>query len=896
MSKRKILFVTEANFHPTGYSMYTREVLSRLHKNPDFEIAELACFIGPESEEAKQTPWKIYPNMPPSDNTEAMNVYNSSMSNKFGEFSFNSVLLDFKPDIVMDIRDPWMCCRINTTIAKKSTVDKIQDIKVGDIVLTHTGDYRKVTNTFKRNYSGKMYGIKSSHIPFTVWLTDNHPVLASRIKNRSLKTKETDIQWINSQDVTKDHFVFYPIEKFTGTLHDPDFLRLIGYYTAEGCLMYEGKKEEGRLKGVQISFHSKETEYVNDVTALIKKFYGIDAKVKTKTGTNSCNIRAFGRKIAEDMKRLSGELAGEKIWSDEIFDYDQESLRHLLCGLFRGDGGFNEKQKRGYYCTKSEQLAYQVFRLCLRFGISPSFNLNNNSIGVKTYQRYIFGFAKESFYGFKSVVELSTESPASKRIQHGYLTLKVKDIQVEDTSETVYNFEVEGDNSYVSSFALHNCEFEERSPFREFFHMAWMPTVDAEPQNPAWLESFSNADAVFGYTEFGRDTMLGQNKHIKFIDVAPPCAGDSFYPMDKKAVRAKFGLTEDAIIFGTVMRNQRRKLFPDLFKAFRLFIDQNPDLKNVYLYCHTGFPDVGWDIPALIIENGLSSRVLLTYKCRHCGNISPSFFGDAVKVCKKCGNLSNQIVGIGNKINDDELNEIYNIFDAYIQWANSEGAGISQMEAAKIGIPIISVKYSGMDSIVSNLQGVGIKPIGFYKELETGCNRAVPNNIELAEWISKLSRDKALREEIGQRCYSKSKEIYSWDKTAKVWADHFYTVELKDPAKTWNSPPRIFTPANGIPEGLNSLPISDQVSWLFQNVLGKPEWINKSMWRKMVKDLTYRMSMSSMIPGYYYNDFSHPDIERTYEPFDLQKAYAVCRGMRDGMNQWESLRIKKNEN
>jgi hypothetical protein len=28
--------------------------------------------------------------------------------NKFGEFSFNNVLLDFMPDFVMDIRDWWM--------------------------------------------------------------------------------------------------------------------------------------------------------------------------------------------------------------------------------------------------------------------------------------------------------------------------------------------------------------------------------------------------------------------------------------------------------------------------------------------------------------------------------------------------------------------------------------------------------------------------------------------------------------------------------------------------------------------------------------------------------------------------------------------------------------------
>ena len=64
MRKRKVLFVTEASFHPTGYSVYTKEVLNRLHNHPELEVAEVACFTDSNASEIKDIPWKFYANVP----------------------------------------------------------------------------------------------------------------------------------------------------------------------------------------------------------------------------------------------------------------------------------------------------------------------------------------------------------------------------------------------------------------------------------------------------------------------------------------------------------------------------------------------------------------------------------------------------------------------------------------------------------------------------------------------------------------------------------------------------------------------------------------------------------------------------------------------------------------
>ena len=100
-------------------------------------------------------------------------------------------------------------------------------------------------------------------------------------------------------------------------------------------------------------------------------------------------------------------------------------------------------------------------------------------------------------------------------------------------------------------------------------------------------------------------------------------------------------------IVGTVMRNQRRKLYPNLMKSFRELIDQNPSMSdNTFLYMHTSYPDVGWNLPYFIKKYDLSSKVLVTYKCLECKSFFPSFYQDSKTCCPKCGSFSAILPGL----------------------------------------------------------------------------------------------------------------------------------------------------------------------------------------------------------------------------------------------------------
>ena len=114
--KKRILFVGEASFLNTGFSTYYRELLPRLAATNKYEIAEFGSYAAdgdPRVDGFIKGRWKFYGNDPKTpEEQEAFNQQDpaqpSQNTNQFGRWRFDAILADFRPDIVIDIRDWWM--------------------------------------------------------------------------------------------------------------------------------------------------------------------------------------------------------------------------------------------------------------------------------------------------------------------------------------------------------------------------------------------------------------------------------------------------------------------------------------------------------------------------------------------------------------------------------------------------------------------------------------------------------------------------------------------------------------------------------------------------------------------------------------------------------------------
>lgn len=424
-------------------------------------------------------------------------------------------------------------------------------------------------------------------------------------------------------------------------------------------------------------------------------------------------------------------------------------------------------------------------------------------------------------------------------------------------------------------------DFILKSPYRRLFHFHAMPTVDASPQNPEWIDLYKQLDSCLTYTDWAQELLKDTYNGLPLKGTAAPCANKEIFKpcINKNLNRKKFGLDEKIKIFGTVMRNQPRKQFLDLTNHFKSWLDKT-QYKDCYLYFHTGHPDVGWDMADIVKNSEISNRILFTYKCKLCQYMTTHFFQDALTICPKCGNASMLLPSTQEGITEQELASVYNLFDVYIQYSACEGIGMPQVEAAACGIPLITVDYSGMEDMVTKLGAYPMKPATYVIESSTHRKFAVMDEEQLHCSLDYFIENWKKLPKLGLQTKLACNKHYDWDVVTKKWMDVFNSFEAKN---AWASPPNIKIPSHTIPQNLT---IEETVKWMILNVAHKPELLNSHYMARLIRDLHWGRSRNKHhIP-------SEMSMQRSkLEEFTISDAYEALKRMCLETNEYEVRRV-----
>lgn len=355
-------------------------------------------------------------------------------------------------------------------------------------------------------------------------------------------------------------------------------------------------------------------------------------------------------------------------------------------------------------------------------------------------------------------------------------------------------------------------------------------TLDSLPILP---DAVRNADKIKNYLVWATfaEKALHDHGHKHIKTVHGTLDTNSFFKIPaeaKKKLRNIFGL-QDNFIVGFVFRNQLRKSVPNLLDGFKLFDQKNPQAK-AKLLLHSHWSE-GWDIPRLINEKGIDpNKVLATYLCHHCNNyhVRP-FIGQGSK-CPHChAERSCETVNIKNGVNEQQLNEIYNLMDVYCHPFTSGGQEIPVQEAKLTELITLVTNYScGEDSCNEASGGL---PLDWaeYREPGTQFIKASTSATSICDKLSQVFHAPAdLRNEMGQRARQYVIDHYGIEVVGKFFEDLFdslpkteYDFNRKDSARN-----PFYTPN----ENLND---KEWVESLYDNILGKKDangvihWISR---------------------------------------------------------------------
>lgn len=309
--------------------------------------------------------------------------------------------------------------------------------------------------------------------------------------------------------------------------------------------------------------------------------------------------------------------------------------------------------------------------------------------------------------------------------------------------------------------------FQRTSVFRQKFQWVLAPTIDSFPIRSEWLDSLHNCDILLTHTHWAKDVI--ENEYgIKVTDVVSDSIDTSTYrPLNKYAIRQSLGIENpNAFIIGSVMRNQKRKLIPELMRILSI-LSKNHD--NAYLYLHTSYPELnGWDIPKLLLEHDVYHRVLFTYICKECKHFVPMSWKGEVYQCPKCKKPQLVLPSSSKGVSESVLCKIYNIFDVYVQYAICEGFGIPPLEAASCGVPFITVNHGAMRELGQNFDAGLVEISQYYREQENSSDRVYPDNFDCVNKLeSFINQTEIDRIRLKEHYRKTTLDKYSWDFTAK---------------------------------------------------------------------------------------------------------------------------------
>lgn len=358
------------------------------------------------------------------------------------------------------------CFDEKTLITTETGVKRISDVKKGERVLTHTGQFKEVVDTIvtKANttYIVRCYGAKP------VEVTGNHPLLVKhqtsipqRIEGKKTRIRTlSESEWKAVCDLEKDDYIGIPINKAEITpdipelpTSEPAFWWIVGRYVGDGWteLYHRTEVSPNHAERRIIICCSKEQHEVDDITSHLKQC-GFCYRIEDSRTTKKIFLEP--QKILYDYLQKFGRYANGKFLPADVINLPVSLAKAFLDGYQSADGSYNVAS--GIYSVKtvSEKLAMGVSLLVNKvYHVATGFSIHPPRVDI------IEGRAVNAKTSYSLTFITGEKTRKKYFFEDGCLWVRLKSVERKEVEEkSMYNLTVSDDHSYqANGFAAHNC-------------------------------------------------------------------------------------------------------------------------------------------------------------------------------------------------------------------------------------------------------------------------------------------------------------------------------------------------------------------------------------------------------------------------------------------------------
>lgn len=355
------------------------------------------------------------------------------------------------------------CFAAGTKVLTIDGYKNIEDIVVGDMVLTHKNRFMpvlRVGGKVETTFTLKAQGFVD------VICTKNHPFYARKKMFEYYKQSNGrnsrrmflgDPEWVEAGDLKDDYYVCSNIQngKCENKLNiTDDEAYIIGRYIADGHtrkdLRYDYKKNGNKGHNGSRSWQLILSIGNHKVDAFCSNIKNTHYSCY-KHGDSVHRIVFSNKRLVEIAEKLCGIGSVNKHFGEPIINLPNELLAIVLKGFLDGDGYFDGKNWN--ITTTSPILAMSISRVVSKlYGRHSNISFQKTNEYGKIMGRVVHLNDQYVIIFSENKVEKEKPKVIEDKIWSGVKSFKQNKIQ------KVYNIEVEEDNSYTANnFVVHNC-------------------------------------------------------------------------------------------------------------------------------------------------------------------------------------------------------------------------------------------------------------------------------------------------------------------------------------------------------------------------------------------------------------------------------------------------------